>query len=154
MSPHPGSAPRRRVGRSGFFYVCAVLLVSGCTRSTPAPVTRVPNSAAQRLFGYDTVLKGVTVDDTGQPLTGVRIRLEGNGAPALSDTEGMFQTQLSAKPGERRRIEFEYRGREWAEVFDAPELESDLGVVAEFTLDRTGEVKSLFLYPTDMRLYP
>ena len=116
----------------------ALLCVPAIASAAEAEPKAVPAQAVQQ----GQTVKGNVIDETGQPMIGVTVKVKGGSAAAVTDLDGNFQ--LAAKPGDE--LELSYVGYKSMTVraTSAPmklQMESDVASLEDVVVIGYGTMK-------------
>ncbi len=116
----------------------ALLCVPAIASAAGAEPKAVPAQAVQQ----GQTVKGNVIDETGQPMIGVTVKVKGSSAAAVTDLDGNFQ--LAAKPGDE--LELSYVGYKSMTVraTSAPmklQMESDVASLEDVVVIGYGTMK-------------
>ena len=116
----------------------ALLCVPAIASAAGAEPKAVPAQAVQQ----GQTVKGNVIDETGQPMIGVTVKVKGGSAAAVTDLDGNFQ--LAAKPGDE--LELSYVGYKSMTVraTSAPmklQMESDVASLEDVVVIGYGTMK-------------
>ena len=78
----------------------ALLCVPACSFAADASAKSVPAQAVQQ----GQTVKGNVIDETGQPMIGVTVKVKGGQAASVTDFDGNFQ--IAAKPGDELELSY------------------------------------------------
>ena len=78
----------------------ALLCAPTAAFAADAEAKAVPAQAVQQ----DQAVKGNVIDETGQPMIGVTVKVKGGSAASVTDFDGNFQ--ISAKPGDELELSY------------------------------------------------